>query len=180
MCIVTRCVAMVHHCSNLFHFYNSFSIHSQNCLGWLKSQFRDNIGILANDVQQFPLCQTVTPHDVEESYLDCQGDMTNVLQKIQKSRATKLDELVGSLKVKEELAIASLDDTNWEISAAVENIVLTCNQQQIDSYRPHLWRDGMTIPEQDKPGEEIDPTLWQELVLFSGEAKEMDNRVSFS
>ena len=117
---------------------------------------------------------------MEESYLACQGDMTLVLANIQQSRITKLDELVASFNVDQKIAVSRLDDANWEISAASENMVLTNNQRQIDTYRPQLWRVEMTIPEDDRPGEDVDATLWQELNLFASEEKEMDDKVSFS
>ena len=119
---------------------------------------------------------------MEESYIAYQGDMTNVLPDIHNSRVTKLDELVASLnvKVKDTIAISSLDETNWEISAAYENIVLNCNQEYINTYKDNLWRVGITIPEQEKAEEDVDPTLWQELTLFVGGEIEMNNKVRFS
>ena len=144
-------------------------------MDWLNSQFYDNINILTKDVHTFDLCQTVTSKTVEETYIACHGVVPNVPPIIQDKRRKKLAELVNTFQVTKEVAIAALEDENWDVSAALDHIILLQNQQQLDDCRPYLWAGGMTIPERQP--DEIDREIWEQLELLAKNPAEMNNKV---
>ena len=144
-------------------------------MDWLSKQFHENINILTHDVHKFELCNTVTRETVEENYIACQGVVPNVPTRIQDTRKKKLAELMETFEVSQELAIAALNDENWEVPAALDHMILLQNQQQLDNCIPSLWSGGMTIPERQP--DEIDNEILEQLKLLANTPTEMNNKV---
>ena len=132
--------------------------------------------MLAENVRNHEFCDNATTKEVEDSYIECRGDMTQVAPRIQQARSRKLEELMKALNIKREMAVVELGKNNWEVVGALDNIILLNNQKYLEECRPRIWAGSKTVPE--VPVDHFDEELWDQVELLAENPQEIDSKAS--